>query len=327
MLRKLRPVGRLVNWVLGSCYDFYRFSRFGGWRTDLSSQAERNYYAVKIYHSLEKSMSFLDNNPDSGWANAELIVNVIQKAIEYGNIGYHDTHAYYVLKEFVELNSLRSNNPLSKIVKKRFEALNFPIDTDLRLNNGVINLSAKDISKGKIEKPNEFFYTRYSIREFSLERLDKSVVDRAIDLALKTPSACNRQPWHVYHLTEKSDIEKALSLQTGNRGFSQTIQDLLIICTDLRAFNPGSERYQHWIDGGMFAMSVVYALHSLGAASCCLNWSHQGRTDRKLRELIPCISDPHTVIMMLAVGNVRENNQLCVSPRRALKEVVTEIKI
>ena len=323
MLKKLRPYGRLVNWVLGACYDFYRFAQFGGWKTDLSSQEQRNFYAAKVYHSLEKSMSFLDNNPNSGWANANLLIDVIECAIVSNNIGNHDLHAYDVLRKFIDLNYERSNNSLAEVVKNRFSTLKVPLYIDL--DNGVIHLTSKDIQKGKIANPYDFFYTRYSVREFSEERLRKDTIHDAIKLALKTPSACNRQPWHVYHLDDPTSIEKALSLQTGNRGFSHTIQDLLIICADLRAFNPGSERYQHWIDGGMFAMSIVYSLHSLGAGSCCLNWSHQGKTDKKLRKVIPSISNSHTIIMMLAVGNIRSKNQLCVSPRRSLDEIVTEI--
>ena len=41
-------------------YDLRRFYRFGGWRASLNNSAQRNYKAVKAYHSLEKSLSFRD---------------------------------------------------------------------------------------------------------------------------------------------------------------------------------------------------------------------------------------------------------------------------
>ena len=321
----MRPYGRLVNWFLGACYDFSRFSRFGGWKIDLKSNEQRNYYAVKTYHSLEKSMSFADNNPNSGWVNASFLVDVIEHASQSDNIGYHDINAYEVLKKFIDLNYVRSTSSLAKAVYFRFINLKFKSVSNFDQKNGVFNFTVEDAHKGKIKDPFNFFYTRYSIREFSENRLEKVKIDYAIELALKTPSACNRQPWHVYHLQKEEDIQTALSMQTGNRGFSHTIQDLLIICTDLRAFNPGSERYQHWIDGGMFAMSIVYSLHSLGAASCCLNWSRQGAPDMKIRKAFPSIQSSHTIIMMLAVGNIKETNKLCVSPRRIIDEIITEI--
>jgi nitroreductase len=142
-------------------------------------------------------------------------------------------------------------------------------------------------------------------------------------MAMKSPSACNRQSWHVYHL-EGELAQQALAFQDGNRGFGHKIKDLLIITTDLRAFVSPRERYQHWIDGGMFSMSVILALHSIGIASCCLNWSQSGRADIKFRKVIK-ISPQHTVMMMLAIGYPNEQNTVCASPRRPISEVYTKL--
>ena len=143
-------------------------------------------------------------------------------------------------------------------------------------------------------------------------------------LAMKTPSVCNRQAWHVYHSDESDVIKEALSYQQGNKGFSENIPNLMVITTDLKAFMSGQEHYQHWIDGGLFSMSIVYALHSLGISSCCLNWSQSPKNDKKLRGSIK-IKPNHTVMMMLAVGYPDDNNKVCVSARRPLNEVFTKL--
>lgn len=92
-----------------------------------------------------------------------------------------------------------------------------------------------------------------------------------------------------------------------------------------KAFMPGQEHYQHWIDSGMFAMSVIYALHSLGVASCCLNWSQSPASDKKLRSCLD-IKDNHTIIMMLAIGLPKENNNACISARRPLDEFYSKLE-
>src|SRR3546814_8739546 len=89
------------------------------------------------------------------------------------------------------------------------------------------------------------------------------------------------QASYVYCLQSREIIDRALSLQNGNRGFGHEIPCLLILCTDLSAFDTAGERYQHWIDGGMFSMSLVWALHALGYSSCCLNWSKTPSDGRK----------------------------------------------
>lgn len=324
MLSRIKPFGRLVKWILGSCYDFYRFTRYGGWKVDLKNKEQRNYYSVKVYHGLEKSMSFTRNRPDAGWGNALFLVEVLEYAKKFDNVGCHDLLGYCVLKKFIDNNDGQTKTNLADQVRSRFSSLNGFFETT-DIPSGTIALTKQELGKGTLIDPDEFFNSRYSVREFSDVKVCRDKLNTAIALSLKTPSACNRQPWHIYHISDGEKIQKALKHQSGNRGFNDKIQDLLVICSDIRAFNPGSERYQHWIDGGMYSMSLVYIFHSLGIASCCLNWSQQGRHDLAFRREFNEISQSHTVIMMLAIGEPLESNKLCISPRRPIEEIYTEI--
>ena len=176
-----------------------------------------------------------------------------------------------------------------------------------------------------MQSPEDFFLSRYSLREFLQKPVDLSDVKRVVSLALKTPSVCNRQGWHVYYTSEPGVIADALSHQKGNRGFGHKVPNLIIITTDLKAFMPGQEHYQHWIDGGLFSMSLIYALHSIGIASCCLNWSQSPAADKRLRKGFN-IKNNHTIMMMLAFGYPDEENSVCASSRRPIEEVMTELK-
>ncbi|EJL6523238.1 nitroreductase family protein [Vibrio cholerae] len=321
---KIKPFGRLINWILGSCYDFYRFAKYGGWKVNLKNKEQRNYYSAKVYHSLEKSMSFTRNRPDSGWKNALFLVEALEYAKKFDNVGFHDIQGYDVLRQFIENNNGQTNSSLSEQVRRRFDKLSCYFYSN-NYPSGTIVMSEHELRKGILVEPGDFFNSRYSVREFSEKKIDRDKLHTAISLSMKTPSACNRQPWHIYHISNKNKIKKALGHQSGNSGFDDKIQELLIICSDIRAFNPGSERYQHWIDGGMYSMSLVYALHSMGIASCCLNWSHQGRSDLIFRKEFEEISPSHTIIMMIAIGEPQKSNKLCISPRRPIEEIYSEI--
>ena len=93
-----------------------------------------------------------------------------------------------------------------------------------------------------------------------------------------------------------------------------------------RAFFAGSEHYQHWIDGGMMSMSIIYALHSLGVASCPLNWSQTPKADKALRKALK-IENNQTVIMMIAVGYPEQANIVCRSSRRPFEEVFSKLEL
>nr|WP_236783470.1 nitroreductase family protein [Aliivibrio fischeri] len=175
---------------------------------------------------------------------------------------------------------------------------------------------------GLLSNPDKFFLSRYSLREYSEKKVSDSIILKSLELAQKSPSSCNMQAWHTYLLQDREKIKLALDIQSGNKGFGHKVNGLLIFTCDQLPFISSSERYQHWIDGSLHAMSVVYALHSLGVASCCLNWSEDGKRDRLLRSKLN-IKDNHSIIMMLSFGYPEKINKVCVSPRRPLKESYT----
>jgi len=281
----------------------------------------RNYHLVKIYHSLEKSMSYKNRNPDHGWNAAFLLLGILKESRDYAR-GFHDDIAIKILRDFLNFNS---NIKTEQGKKLETEMVSMFSSCESRGTSSVKNVSSDMFYKGMLEDPELFFFSRYTLREFAPQSIDTKVVERAIGLALKTPSVCNRQPWHFYISSDRKVIDKALSIQSGNRGFGHAIPNLMIVTSDLKAFMSGSEHYQHWIDGGLVSMSVIYALHSLGLASCCLNWSQTPSADLKLRRMLN-IKGNHTVLMMLAFGFPEKDNIVCASRRRPLDQFMSELK-
>lgn len=308
----IRKMGRPAKALLGFAYHFLRFLRFSAWREDLRDAWIRNYLVAKVYHGLEKSLSFRNRRENAGHANARLLGKLIAAADRNGEVRFNDQVAPHVLGQFLD-----KSNDGNLVSELRPLAASRP-----HLDGGVCVVTNDDMRQGVLKDPRAFFFSRHSVREFDPRSVDRREIEAAIELAMKSPSACNRQPWHVYHIDDADLIAEALSLQNGNRGFGDGVKNLLVIAADLRAFGPGVEHYQHWIDGGMFSMSLVYAFHAKGLVSCCLNWSASPRQDLALRSLLP-IESAHSVIMMLAVGFPRSETTVCKSPRRPLGEFIT----
>jgi nitroreductase len=142
---------------------------------------------------------------------------------------------------------------------------------------------------------------------------------------MKTPSVCNRQAWGIYHTSDQEVKDLVLTYQTGNKPFGESIPNLMVITTDLKAFFSAEEHNQHLIDGGLLAMSLMYAFHSLGIATCALNWSAKPKTDLTLRKYVN-IKPHHSIIMVLAIGYPDDNNKVCASTRRPVEEVFFELE-
>jgi nitroreductase len=165
-----------------------------------------------------------------------------------------------------------------------------------------------------------FFQTRSSVRDFSPTLVDDSVLNHAVELAINTPSVCNRQSWHVRFFQDKATVGRALSFQNGNRGFADSIPVLALVTVDSRLFAGVGERNQGWIEGGLFSMSLVWALHGLGVDSCMLNMSLTNDRIDGLREEFN-IPNHELVVMMIAVGYGSEGHRVARSPHREVGQV------
>jgi len=316
----LRPFRDVINVFIGFLYDLMRFYLYSGWYPDYKDEVKRNYKAVKIYHSLEKSLSYRYRREGAGWNTAEDLIKLLDNAIRYKNVGYQDKIAANVLDEFYHLDTSQSADINSEKIKSLLaEYEQFRVS-----GGGTVTLTPEYFKKHALNDPEHFFLSRYTVRDFSKQKVDSKIIERAIHLSMKAPSVCNRQAWHVYNIMDEVKIVEALEFQGGCTGFEKEVPCLLLITIDLKAFDSAGERYQHWIDGGILSMSLVMAFHSLGLSSCCLNWSRTAQADLKFRKIIN-INPAHTIMMMLAVGYPKDEIKVCASERRPLNEVYTEI--
>ena len=209
-------------------------------------------------------------------------------------------------------------------LKEEIEGLRSRISENcLEINGGgAIPFSRERVVNASRLPFDEFVRERYSIRNFTDEPVSLELIEEAVRISLKTPSVCNRQSWRIHCYQGKEKCGPLLELQNGNRGFEHIIGTILIVTTDLNYFVGINERNQPFIDGGMFGMSLIYALHHLGLGSCCLNLCHSSDTDRELRKRAK-IPESESFIFMLAVGCIPESLHVAESSRKSINEILS----
>ena len=171
------------------------------------------------------------------------------------------------------------------------------------------------------DEAESFLTSRRSIRHFDQHRRpDAELLERAVAMAAHTPSVCNRQAWKI-RLFSGDRVQHILRHQNGNAGFRSEVPWVGVVTVDTRLFAGLSERNQPWIDGGLFSMSLVYALHGLGIQTCMLNLSVTNAHARTVRAAIGA-DDAEQVIMMIAIGYAASDHRIARSPRRDVREIV-----
>lgn len=158
--------------------------------------------------------------------------------------------------------------------------------------------------------------SRHSVRDFDLSRRpDPMSMDRAVRIAMSsTPSGCNRQPWNVRILTERKSIDTVLSHQDGNAGFGQQIPALAVVTVDGAMFFAMRERNARLVEGGLFAMTLLLALHACGFSTCMLNCSLSNAAAHELRTILGTLESEDFVVM-IAIGYPRIGTRIAQSRR------------
>lgn len=145
-------------------------------------------------------------------------------------------------------------------------------------------------------------------------------LEKAIEMSLRTPSVCNRQPARVRIFTDQQLISKALKVQGGFGGYDIP-PALLLVTADLRAFMGANEHNEGYVDGGLFGMSLLYSLETCGLAACPLNTMFSEEADEQTRSML-AVPDNEVFIMYIAVGHFRETSKICRSQRFGIDRVL-----
>lgn len=143
---------------------------------------------------------------------------------------------------------------------------------------------------------------RHSVRTFSKEIVNIDKINKSLKIAMKTPSVCNRQGWRARVIRDKEILTEFKSVHNGFSDKDQDLSTLILITSLNNYFSYPLERNQGYIDGGLFSMSLIYALTSQGLATCALNANLTMQNERKLRQLLN-VGISENFIMFIAVGN------------------------
>ena len=315
--------------IINHIYDCQRFIRFAaisaGGLLDVNALHNKTNLSALIameYHRIEKALALKETRTAFGISTIQRLIKGIEVYQElYGSdrliqIAVNNLSAYY---EF-NIDRGHQDEKLYQTIEKFKQKIELQFNESNSFGGTIVTGKQEIWNKAKLDLQ-EFFACRHSIRNFTNEEVNLQLIERAIKMAQKTPSVCNRQSSKVYVFSKEEDRKLVLSYQNGNSGFGHLVNKVLIVASDIQNFVSVGERNQCWIDGGMYAMSLVYALHSLGLGTCCLNWSAEYKRDRQLRQAAH-IPDSEAVIMMIAVGHIPDRLLVAQSPRKTIEEVM-----
>jgi nitroreductase len=313
LYRRLRAAQEMVGASIYDARNYWRYSGSSGVEHDVAS---RKASITKYYHMIEKGLTLPQPRPGFGKVAIRDLCEKIDCALKEGSESNEISHALDALIGYQSFNREHGVESPYWIADTLClaEAKGFrPMGRPTRAPEPVSTVQAKDLIA--------FITSRHSVRNFSDEPIPDGVLEAATRAAQSAPCVCNRQAARVYFARETEMKRKLLACQNGNRGFGQTAGAVAVVTVDLRSFLNASERYQAWIDGGLFAMNLLLGFHAQNYATCCLNWSALPAQDKALRSL-NIIPSEEIIVMMIAIGKPSPDHTVARSERRDTSDVM-----
>jgi len=158
---------------------------------------------------------------------------------------------------------------------------------------------------------------RRSVRWYCAEPVSRALVDRALEIALQSPSACNRQSFVFRCFDDPAQVRAVAKIPGGTKGYAEQLPAVAAVVGRLRAYPEERDRHVIYIDGALAAMSFMLALETVGLSSCAINWPDVAAHDARIAALLGLAPDER-VIMLIGFGHADPGGLIPYSAKKPL---------
>ena len=307
-------IGEFLNTIY-SLKLFFKYTFLVG---RLPEKDNHRAYLIKQYHIIEKGLAMPLPKENFGIPKIKLLLNKLK--IYEAKYGFDEEISGPVRKCLKEY--LVSNPSLDKKdghLKEQIQKLILSYNCE-ESEGGTKIYNSRDLEISTDIDFENFLKSRSSVRNFSKDPLKIEDIRRAVNLARHAPSVCNRQNWNLHFYGEDKIRTELLNLQHGNGGFTESIQGVFIVTSNIKGFTK-MEQNQIFVDGGLISMNLVLSLHHLRIGSCCLNTCFPYTREKKIKKL-GGIPESERLIMMIGVGYWKEEFKVAYSKKKEVDEIL-----
>lgn len=268
-------------------------------------------------HRLEKGLTMQPLRPVFGLAYlSQLVADFQAQALKQGACAEELAWTNSVLRAYFAKTD--TSEPAIRLAKERFEAVAYeacnhdycPYERQASLHNEV---SFNEFKKLTMQ--------RRSIRWFTDQKVPRTLVEQAVEVATQAPSACNRQPFNIYIVDQGDTLKRAVKQPMGTAGWEHNIPMLAVFVGDFSSFEAARDRHVPYIDSSLAAMNLMLALETLGLSSCPINWPDIEIRERRMAKLLQ-LEAWQRPIMCMAIGYAQERGGVAFSQKKLPEQLI-----
>jgi nitroreductase len=309
--------------IFNTSFNREMYAVINGKRKYFKETSKKNksnkYLLIRNTHKIEKGISMRNRR---GLFALDFIEETLDSFIFlYKNKGdIYSQQLKWSENVLEEYFNVTESHPLLDKLQNRFAST----INSKEANSNVLNLIpySRDKSTMSNINYNDFLNLtkqRRSVRWYQDKEVELELVDKAIEAALQSPSACNRQPFEFRVIKDESLLKEVSALPMGTTGYAYNIPLLIVMVGNLDAYFSERDRHIIYIDASLASMSFMLALETLGLSSCSINWPDIEKREKKMEKLLKL--DKHQrPIMLMSVGYAEEKGMIPFSCKRSVDE-------
>lgn len=270
-------------------------------------------------HALEKGMSIGNVRYGFGKPKALSLISDLQRYLDLGGDRRFAEASCSVLLHYIDYNEQggADMSDVSEGLKVLMNANSFSALEE----GGIYQLHHDEIRQKAMMSFDIFSQSRYSIRDFGQSPISKESIAKALKLCERTPTACNRQSQRVHVYLDKDKAQKLLILQRGCNGFYQDMQGCILVTSDLGSYG-FQEINQMYVDGALYAMNLMYALHFYDIANIPLTMAHKAMIIEQIKQEMNLPKNEQPVLL-IGIGSYKEQWKVAQSNRNDWRNYTT----
>lgn len=275
-------------------------------------------------HSIEKGLSL--DNVRLGFGYKKIRDACLMVKMYYTNGGDMNLVQLKMfrdaLSQYVRFHKEKGfENEIIQEVKALLDDINLIIPSSNKETGGFTFFRKPYYSESEYATFERLFKDRHSIREFDHKPVDSQILKRAIELAMRCPSACNRQCYRLYVIDHKL-FSMLGDWVEGTGGFDKELDKLLIITGQLSVYRL-SEQFQHVVSSSIFVAYLSMSLQANGIGACVIQRNiFPNKKWEKIKQNFN-ISGDELPVCCIGIGNLKEETKVPISNRLAYDEIVT----
>lgn len=271
-------------------------------------------YILQLSHRLEKGMCIANPKPMWGWDKANDLLLALQK--ESFNSFARET-GVAVLLAYLNQKRLCGNQKDLDTLNKFEDQSKWLQSQDANIEKGGrVDIKSKEL-ECDFDAVEKLFNIRHSVRDFDDSTVSIDKIYKAVELANRCPSACNRQPTHVYMISQEVWHRYTMDM---NQAYNANQH--LLITASRSAFK--MDEINDWIvSASIFAGYLSLSLAAVGVGSCVIKKGLlSDKAYKKLNQYCG-IPKEEKIILEIAIGNYKDTFSVPVSNRKTPQQILT----